>query len=140
MRFSTRPTRRSTGFLDAAREFAAANPDVELADDEPTGSAALPATVGEFQRLDLRRENVAAIVWATGYDYDRGWLRVPVLEAQGRPLQRRGVTQVPGLYFLGLHWMHTFKSGLFSGVGSDAEYLAEHMSLIDDRSAPASAR
>ena len=33
----------------------------------------------------------------------------------------------PGLYFLGLHWMHTFKSGLFSGVGGDAEFLAEHM-------------
>ncbi len=71
----------------------------------------------------------AAIVWATGYEYDYGWLRIPVWDAQGRPLQQRGVTQVSGLYFLGLHWMHTFKSGLFSGVGSDAEYLAEHMSL-----------
>ena len=40
---------------------------------------------------------------------------------------------MPGLYFLGLHWMHTFKSGLFAGVGSDAEYLAEHMSLMTGR-------
>ena len=116
------------GFLAAARDFAAANPDVGLAEEEPTGSADLPATVGEVESLDPRRENVAAIIWATGYDYDYGWLRVPVLDAQGRPLQQRGVTEVPGLYFLGLHWMHTFKSGLFSGVGSDAQYLAEHMS------------
>lgn len=41
-----------------------------------------------------------------------------------------GVTQVPELYFLGLHWMHTFTSGLLAGVGSDAEYLAEHMDLM----------
>jgi putative flavoprotein involved in K+ transport len=116
------------GFLAAAREFAAANPDTGLTEEEPAGSAGLPATVDEVDYLDLRRENVAAIVWATGYDYDYDWLHAPVFDAQGRPLQERGVTQVPGLYFLGLHWMHTFKSGLLSGVGRDAEYLAEHIS------------
>jgi putative flavoprotein involved in K+ transport len=121
------------GFLAAAREFAAANPDVALAEEEPTGSAALPAMIAEVDSLDLRRENVAAIVWATGYDYDYIWLRAAVFDAQGRPVQQRGVTQVRGLYFLGLHWMHTFKSGLFSGAGSDAEYLAEHMSLLTVR-------
>jgi putative flavoprotein involved in K+ transport len=47
-----------------------------------------------------------------------------VLDGRGRPIQQRGVSPVPGLYFLGLHWMHTFKSGLLSGVGADAEYLA----------------
>jgi len=103
---------------------------VGLAEEEPPVSAALPATVAEVESLDMRRENVAAIIWATGYRYDYGWLRVPVLDAQGRPLQQRGVTHVPGLYFLGLHWMHTFKSGLFSRVGSDAGYLADHMSLL----------
>jgi hypothetical protein len=56
-----------------------------------------------------------------------------VFDDRGRPVQYRGVTQVPELYFLGLHWMHTFKSGLFSGVGSDAEYLAEHMGLMTGR-------
>ena len=117
-------------FPAAAREFAAANPEVGLAEEEPPVSAALPATVAEVESLDMRRENVAAIIWATGYRYDHGWLRVPVLDAQGRPLQQRGVTHVPGLYFLGLHWMHTFKSGLFSRVGSDAGYLADHMSLL----------
>ena len=120
-------------FLAAARTFAAANPDADLAEEEPIALADLPATVAEVECLDLRRENVAAIVWATGYDYDYDWLRVPARDAKGRPLQQRGVTQVPGLYFLGLHWMHTFKSGLFAGVGSDAEYLAEHMNLMTGR-------
>ena len=116
------------GFLAAARELAAASPDCDLAEEEETtASAALPTTVAEIDSLDLRRESLAAIIWATGYDYDYGWLQAPVLDVQGRPLQQRGVTPVPGLYFLGLHWMHTFKSGLLSGVGRDAEYLAEHM-------------
>ena len=121
------------GFLAAAREFAAANPGVDLAEDDPTESTNLPATVAEVESLDLRRENVSAIIWATGYDYDYGWLRVPVLDVQGRPLQERGVSPAPGLHFLGLHWMHTFRSGLFSGVGNDAEYLAEHMDLMGGR-------
>ena len=127
-----------SGFLAAAREFAAANPEMDLAEEEPNESTVLPATVAEVDHLDLRRENIAAIVWATGYDYDYTWLQVPVLDAHGRPLQQRGITQVPGLNFLGLHWMHTFKSGLFSGVGSDAEHLAEHIDLATGRSRPTS--
>jgi putative flavoprotein involved in K+ transport len=121
------------GFLAAARELAAANPHFDLADEEETAaSAALPATVAEVDSLGPRRENIAAIVWVTGYDYDYGWLRAAVLDDQGRPRQQRGVTPVPGLYFLGLHWMHTFKSGLLSGVGRGAEYLAEHMDAMSE--------
>lgn len=60
------------GFAAAAREFAAAHPDIELPEDEATGPGA--STVAEVDSSDLRRENVAAIVWATGYDYDFGWL------------------------------------------------------------------
>jgi putative flavoprotein involved in K+ transport len=121
------------GFLAAAREFAAAHPDIALGAEEPAQSAVLPATLAEVESLDLRRENIAAIIWATGYDYDYDWLQAPVLDADGRPLQKRGVTPVLGLYFLGLHWMHTFKSGLLSGVGSDAAHLAEHIDLVTAR-------
>jgi putative flavoprotein involved in K+ transport len=117
------------GFLAAAHEFAVANPDLKLPEEEPTESAVPPARVAEVESLDLKREHIAAIIWATGYEYDYGWLRVPVLDTHGRPVQQRGVTPVPGLHFLGLHWMHTFKSGLFSGVGADAKYLAEQMDL-----------
>jgi putative flavoprotein involved in K+ transport len=117
------------GFLTAAREFAAAHSDSELADDEPA-EVTVPARFTEVESLDLRRENAAAIVWATGYGYDYGWLQCPVFDDRGRPLQQRGVTPVPGLYFLGLHWMHTIESGLLCGVGSDANYLAEQMDLV----------
>jgi putative flavoprotein involved in K+ transport len=118
------------GFVAAAREFAAANPRLQFAAEEGPRPGALPSRIIEVESLDLRREKVTAIVWATGYGYEYGWLRAPVLDARDRPLQQRGVSPVPGLYFLGLHWMHTIKSGLLSGVGSDARYIADHMDVM----------
>lgn len=76
------------GFLSAAREFAAANPELELAEEEELTKPPIPPmTNTEMNPLELRRDKVAAIVWATGYDYDYGWLRAPVLDGLGRPLQ-----------------------------------------------------
>ena len=71
----------------------------------------------------LGRDGREHVVLERGHVGERWRTRVPVFDARGRPLQRRGVTDRPGLYFLGLHWMHTFKSGLFSGVGIDAEHM-----------------
>jgi hypothetical protein len=67
--------------------------------------------VPEVGEIDIDRESITSVVWATGYQYDYGWLRAGVIDAEGRPVQQRGVTAIPGLYFLGLHWMHTIKSG-----------------------------
>jgi putative flavoprotein involved in K+ transport len=50
-----------------------------------------------------------------------------VTDADGYPIQQRGVTAYPGLYFLGLPWMHKYKSGLLVGVGENAEYVAERV-------------
>lgn len=51
----------------------------------------------------------------------------PVFNGRGDPVHVRGVTQQPGLYFLGLPWLHTWGSGRFSGVARDAEHLAGHL-------------
>jgi len=48
-----------------------------------------------------------------------------VLDTAGRPLHCRGVTEVAGIYFLGLQWLHKSKSAFLSGVGDDAAFLAE---------------
>jgi putative flavoprotein involved in K+ transport len=64
------------------------------------------------------------VIWATGYRSDYSWLDVPVLDEHGRPRHRRGVTEVPGLYFLGLTWQHTRGSALIGWVGDDAEFIA----------------
>ena len=65
------------------------------------------------------------MVWATGFRPHFGWIEAPVLNAHGAPVHRRGVTSAPGLYFLGLSWLHTRGSALLGWVGRDAEYIAE---------------
>ena len=82
-------------------------------------------------QLDLTKISVGTVIWATGYRPDFSWVRLPFLDADGYPVQRRGVTSVDGLYVLGLDWLHTAKSGLFAGITDDASYLA---SVITARS------
>jgi putative flavoprotein involved in K+ transport len=119
-------------FVSAARQFISKGTEEDLADEEPEESIHLTA-VEEVDSLDLTKAGISTIIWATGYDYDFGWVRIPTFDERGRPIQQHGVTPVPGLYFLGLHWMHTFKSGLLSGVGADAEFLADHMARTPAR-------
>ena len=64
------------------------------------------------------------MVWATGFALDHGIVQAPVLDESGRVEHRRGVTAVPGLYFLGLPWQHTRGSALLGWVKEDAEHLA----------------
>jgi putative flavoprotein involved in K+ transport len=77
--------------------------------------------------VSLRDAGITSVIWATGYSFDYDWLHAPCLDAGGEPIQHRGVTDLEGLYFLGLHWMHTFKSGTFLGIGGDAEHVADHL-------------
>jgi putative flavoprotein involved in K+ transport len=77
--------------------------------------------------LDLAAAGIGSVIWATGYAYDFSLVRLPIFEPNGYPLQTRGVTDQPGLYFLGMPWLHKPKSGLLLGVGEDAEYLADHL-------------
>lgn len=70
------------------------------------------------------------VIWATGYRSDYTWLRVPGWQVPDRPQiprHHRGVTPIPGLYFLGLSWQHTRGSALLGWVGRDAAHLAESL-------------
>ena len=71
---------------------------------------------------------VGVVVWATGYRSDHSWVQVPGAVRDGRIVHRRGVTDVPGLYVLGLPWQHTRGSALLGFVHEDAAHLAEHIS------------
>jgi putative flavoprotein involved in K+ transport len=97
---------------------------------DPAAHAVLcdPSCVTEpLRRLDLRAEGIGAVIWATGYGLDFGWIDIPVLDARGEPVHRRGVAEVPGLYFLGLQWLSKMSSSFLSGVGDDAADLADHI-------------
>jgi len=72
---------------------------------------------------------LAAVIWCTGYRSVFRWIDGPVFDGSGQPAHDRGVTQSPGLDFLGLPWLHTWGSGRFCGVADDAEYLAALISL-----------
>lgn len=82
--------------------------------------------------LDLAEAGVTSLIWAGGYRFDFSWIHLPVLDKDGYPIQQRGVTAYPGLYFLGLPFLQTLKSGLLLGVGEDAAYLA---SKIEEKGA-----
>ncbi len=77
--------------------------------------------------LDLERAGIGAVVWCTGFGRDYRWIDVPVFDGRGYPTHDRGVTNCPGLYFIGLPWLHTWGSGRFSGVGRDARHLARRI-------------
>ena len=68
--------------------------------------------------------DVRIVVWATGYRSDYYWIDIPGVIGDGKVIHRRGVTEVPGLYFLGLSWQHTRGSALLGFVHDDAAYLA----------------
>ena len=68
--------------------------------------------------------DVSIVIWATGYRPDYSWIHIPGVTRDGQVAHRRGVTEVPGLYFLGLSWQHTRGSALLGFVHEDAAYLA----------------
>jgi putative flavoprotein involved in K+ transport len=76
---------------------------------------------------DGSRQQVSAVIWATGFRLDHSFVQLPVFGADGRVEHRRGVTAVPGLYFLGLPWLHTRGSALLGWVKDDASYVAERI-------------
>jgi putative flavoprotein involved in K+ transport len=77
--------------------------------------------------LSLADAGVSAIIWATGFELDYGWLKVDAFDEKGRPAHLRGVTAVPGLYFLGLPWLSRRASPFIWGVWHDADHLAQHI-------------
>jgi putative flavoprotein involved in K+ transport len=114
--------------LDAADVYAAREgldlpeePDARKIDPDP------PCVSNSIRQLNLADVGVTSIVWATGYALDFGWLKVDAFDEKGRPAHRRGVSEVPGLYFLGLSWLSRRASAFIWGVWRDAEYLAAHI-------------
>jgi putative flavoprotein involved in K+ transport len=81
----------------------------------------------QITKLDLNAAGVSTVIWATGYTFDFSLVKLPVVDSDGYPLQKRGVTRFEGLYFLGMPWLHSRRSGLLFGVGDDAAYLAAHI-------------
>jgi len=78
----------------------------------------------DVSELDLETAGITSIIWAIGYRFDYNLVRLPVCDEDGFPIQKRGVTDYPGLYFVGMPWLYKLKSGLLVGMGEDAEFIA----------------
>jgi putative flavoprotein involved in K+ transport len=83
---------------------------------------------------------LGSVIWATGYRSDYSWIKLPVFAEDGRLRHRRGVTDEPGLYFLGLTWQHTRGSALIGFIKDDAEFIAEKIAQYPQSTEPAQAR
>ncbi len=81
----------------------------------------------EVLEMDYLVAGITSIVWCVGYHSDYAWVELPIFDGRGYPGHERGVTGLPGVYFLGLPWQYTWGSGRFVGVARDAEYLAERI-------------
>lgn len=114
--------------LDAADEFATRH-RLDLPEDpEARQIAPNPQCVTHpLSQLNLAGAGITSIVWATGYAVDFSWIKVNAFDAKGRPMHQRGVSEIPGLYFLGLPWLSRRASAFIWGVWQDAEYLADHI-------------
>jgi putative flavoprotein involved in K+ transport len=77
--------------------------------------------------LDLASGEIRTILWATGYRPDYSWLRVPVLDRKGHVRHDGGVTDLPGLYLMGMQFLRRRKSALIDGAGDDARDLSAHL-------------
>lgn len=96
-------------------------PSARLIDPDP------PCVSDPVLSLNLREAGVTSIIWSTGYALDFGWVKIDVFDERGAPRHYRGVSETPGLYFLGLSWLSRRASAFIFGSTNDATHLAEHI-------------
>jgi len=77
--------------------------------------------------LDLKSANINSIIWAIGYTSDYSLVKLPITDEDGFPIQQRGITQYPGLYFVGMNWLYKRKSVALLGLKDDVEYIIADM-------------
>lgn len=82
---------------------------------------------GGESSIDLIAEKITGIVWSVGFESSFDWIDLPIFNGKGYPNHYRGVSREPGVYFLGLPWLHTWGSGRFSGIARDSEFLLEQI-------------
>ena len=119
------PTERRTQSFAATHSTTARSksnwPVVRPPEDPPEPP---PARIEEPPlELDLHAAGIGTVLWATGFRPDLSWIELPLADEHGWPRQSDGLTEFPGLAFVGLQWLRKRKSALLLGVGEDAEVV-----------------
>jgi putative flavoprotein involved in K+ transport len=118
---------RSAEFTRMIEEWiTSSGTNAEPVEDDPNDEPANQEVAGSgITQLDLEHAAVGSVIWCTGFTADFDWIHAPVTNGNGRPLHERGVSPVPGIYFLGFPWLHSRKSGIIHGIDEDARFIAE---------------
>jgi putative flavoprotein involved in K+ transport len=114
------------GVIDAYIERTGIDAPAAEPDPAETVAARLPSP--PIRSLDPVASALGAVVWCTGFEGDFGWVRLPgVLDERGQPVHEEGVAPLPGIYFAGLDFASTRKSGTIQAVAEEAFRLVEHI-------------
>lgn len=122
--FSAQVKQIIDGFI-AQNQLSCPAPEPDL-DDQPD-----PSCASHLTSLDLAERDVTTVIWATGFGGDYSYVNLPILDPDGYPTHRRGVSDVPGLYVLGMDWLQNRKSALLLGISADARLVVE--TLLSER-------
>jgi putative flavoprotein involved in K+ transport len=106
--------------LTAMADDFIAREGIEAPEAEPDSDAAPPEQVA-ISELDLAAAGITSIIWCTGFTGDLSWVRLPILDADGRPRHGRCASPVPGLWYAGFPWLTRRRSGILHGFPVDAD-------------------
>ena len=122
--------RRADSFFDERfRSLIDRYIEVAGIDAPPDDRVSIDVRPAAPQRLDLAGAGISTVLWATGYRLDYSWIDLPIFDEYGYPRHKRGVSEIPGLYFAGLLWQHNQLSATLLGATVETEFVAERMSL-----------
>jgi len=103
-------------------------PDADIDfDDLPDEQASCASHVSKMYFDD---NDITSIVWATGLHGDYSYIKLPVIDVHQAPVHTNGISDISGLYFIGLTWLRRRKSSLIPGIRDDASYLVEHIKKV----------
>jgi putative flavoprotein involved in K+ transport len=102
--------------------------DAPVAEPDPAETVAMRRQNPTIFSLDLSRSGITSVLWCTGFKGDFGWVKISgTLDSAGQPVHADGVAALPGLYFAGLDFASTRKSGLILAIGEEAPRLVDHI-------------
>jgi putative flavoprotein involved in K+ transport len=118
---------RSAEFTKMIEDWISSNGvSVKPIEDDPNDEPAAPEVADSgITELDLVEADVGSVIWCTGFTADFDWIHARVTDENGRPIHKRGISPVPGIYFLGFPWLHSRKSGIIHGIDEDASFIVE---------------
>jgi putative flavoprotein involved in K+ transport len=84
-----------------------------------------PVDLDPPSSLDLRAEDIGSVVWCTGFGGDFSWLGPDLVDGDGQPRREDAAAPAPGIWYLGLKWLVSRRSGILFGFPGDAALVAD---------------